>query len=78
MPVGLYTLGGSRTGCNYCARNHCTIPMTFTREVWKTNNHYYNPGDRASWARRSRAGGGQNWGRTNATRIGVNRLGGKS
>ena len=75
MPVGLYTLGGARNSCMHCSRENCTLPMSFT--VWKTNDLYYNPGDRASWARRSRAGGGQNWGRKNGTRIGVNRLGGK-
>ena len=48
--------------------------MTFTGNT--TNDWYYKPGNRASWARRSRPGGGQNRGRQNANRIGVNRLGG--
>ena len=75
MPVGHYTLGGSYSRCNHCANSNCLLPMTFTGN--KTNDWYYKPGDRASWARRSRSGGGQNWGRKSANRIGVNRLGGK-
>jgi hypothetical protein len=76
MPVGLYTLGGARNSCKTCDNKGCLLPMTFT--VWKTNDWYHKPGNRASWARRSRASGGQNWGTRNVTRIGVNRLGGKS
>ena len=68
------TLGGSRSGCR-CYTSECIIlPMTYTG--MKTNNFYYNPGGRASWARRSKSGGGQNWGRKVATKIGVSRLGG--
>ena len=78
MPVGLYLLGGARAGCTSCTGQSCILPMTFTRTVSTTNDFYYKPGNRASWARRSRSGGGQNWGRTNASRIGVKRLGGSS
>ena len=68
------TIGGARSGCGCTTRECKFIPMSFN--VVKTNNFYYNPGGRASWARRSKSGGGQNWGRKVATKIGINRLGG--
>lgn len=74
MTVGLYKLGGSSVSCLKCNNRNCLIPMNYTGS-WN-NNNYFTPGNRASWARRSRASGGQNHGRRVATRIGVNRLGG--
>ena len=74
MSIGLYKLGGSSVRCFNCDNQHCLLPMNFTGSF--NNNNYFTPGNRASWARRSRASGGQNWGRKNVTRIGVNRLGG--
>lgn len=74
MPVGLYKLGGSSVRCLKCDNPRCLIPMNYTGS-WN-NDNYFQPGNRASWARRSRSSGGQNWGRKNVTRIGVNRLGG--
>ena len=74
MPIGLYRLGGSSFCCKRCDNKNCLLPMKFTGNT--TNDWYYKPGNRASWARRSRPGGGQNRGRQNANRIGVNRLGG--
>ena len=73
MPIGQYTLGGARNSCKNCDNQGCLLPMTFT--VWKTNDWYHKPGNRTSWARRSRPSGGQNWGTKNTSRIGVNRLG---
>ena len=72
--IGMHRLGGPSSGCSNCRNKNCLLPMSYTG--MKTNNFYYKPGDRASWARRSKAGGGQNWGAKSGARIGVNRLGG--
>ncbi len=74
MTVGLYKLGGSSVSCLKCNNRNCLIPMNYTGN-WN-NDNYFQPGNRASWARRSRPSGGQNHGRKVANRIGVNRLGG--
>ena len=74
MSIGVYKLGGSSICCKKCDRKDCLIPMNYTGS-WN-NDNYYKPGNRASWARKSKASGGQNHGRRVATRIGVNRLGG--
>lgn len=76
MTVGLYKLGGSSVSCLKCNNRNCLLPMNYTGNL--NNNNYYQPGNRASWARRSRSSGGQNWGRRNVSRIGVNRLGGRA
>ena len=75
MGVGLYSLGGSKgrpTGgpyLNTMVYSHNTLI--------KTNDWYYKPGSRASWARRSKAlaGGGQGRRAEPAQKIGVRRLG---
>lgn len=72
MPVGNFRLGGPYSSRINCQNSNCLMKFTHS----KTNDWYYKPGNRSSWARRSRSGGGQNYGRTNASRIGVNRLGG--
>jgi len=74
MSVGLYKLGGASAGCLKCDNKNCLLPMSFKGNF--DNDHYYKPGNRASWARRSKSSGGQNYGKKNAQRIGVNRLGG--
>ena len=50
--------------------------MTFKGNM--TNNHYYHPGNRASWSKRMRpnGGNGHNGNARNANRPGINRLGG--
>ena len=71
MPVGLYKLGGASVGCFHCNYPKCVVPMNYTT----TLNHekYHKPGTRSSWARRSRSSGGQNRGKKNVAKIGVNK-----
>ena len=75
--VGLYLLGGSK------GRSLGGPPYLITMQypqntLIKTNDWYYKPGNRASWARRSKScAGGRNGRHALPGRsIGVNRLGG--
>lgn len=68
MSIGLYRLGGSSVSCLNCNNKKCLLPMNYSGN-WN-NDNYYKPGNRASWARRSRPSG-----KKNISKIGVNRLG---
>ena len=75
--IGTYNLGGSKgrpTGPPYL------LPMQYSYNlVVKTNDWYYKPGNRASWARRSRAcGGGRGKINLPGTSLVARRLGGRS
>ena len=74
--IGSPKIGGASPNCNNCIKSTCLLPMTFTGNM--TNNHYYHPGNRASWSKRMRpnGGNGKNGTQTGANRPGINRLGG--
>jgi hypothetical protein len=75
VSIGSYRLGGSKgrpTGPPYL------LPMQFSYNMLiKTNDWYYKPGNRASWARRSRpSGGGRGHRNIPGTSLVARRLGG--
>ena len=77
MGVGLYLLGGSKGR----GQGPTFITMQFSHnQIIKTNDWYFKPGDRSSWARKSKASAGGGLGRKSlpAQKIGVRRLGGSS
>ena len=74
--IGHSRIGGASFRSNNCSKYNCLLPMTFKGNM--TNNHYYHPGNRASWSKRMRPNGGNgaNGNARNANRPGINRLGG--
>ena len=73
--IGHPRIGGASFRCNNCSKYKCLLPMTFKGNM--TNNHYYHPGNRASWSKRMRPNGGNgyNGNARSANRPGITRLG---
>ena len=73
--IGHSRIGGASFKCNNCSKDNCLLPMTFKGNM--TNNHYYHPGNRASWSKRMRPNGGNgyNGNARSSNRPGITRLG---
>ena len=74
--IGVYLLGGSK--CRTGGPPYLITMQYPQNTVIKTNDLYFKPGNRSSWARRSKscAGGRNGHHALPAKAIGVNRLGG--